>query len=150
VTPLPMTSPRDVRERLRALFEAMRLEGGLRGVVSIYLFGSHAEHRAHRESDVDVGVLLDRDVFVDARSRFEARLIFSTRFQAAVATAVDVVILQDAPPLLGRHVVTRGERLFCADPLRDRDFVRDVQLRAADLEPFLRRMQRIKLEAIAR
>ena len=30
---------------------------GLPGVVSVYLFGSHAEERAHRESDVDLGVL---------------------------------------------------------------------------------------------
>jgi predicted nucleotidyltransferase len=27
------------------------------GVVSTYLYGSHAAGRAHRESDVDVGVL---------------------------------------------------------------------------------------------
>jgi predicted nucleotidyltransferase len=26
-------------------------------VVSAYLFGSHADDRAHRESDIDVGVL---------------------------------------------------------------------------------------------
>jgi predicted nucleotidyltransferase len=49
------------------------------GVASAYLFGSHAEGRAHRESDVDL-----------------------------------------------------------------------VQLRAADLAPFLRKMRRIKLEALAR
>ena len=30
------------------------------GLVAAYLFGSHAEGRPHRESDVDLGVLLDR------------------------------------------------------------------------------------------
>jgi predicted nucleotidyltransferase len=32
------------------------------GVISAYLFGNFAAGREHRESDVDVGVLLDRDV----------------------------------------------------------------------------------------
>ena len=33
------------------------------GVVAVYLFGSHAAGRAHRESDVDIGVLLDRHMY---------------------------------------------------------------------------------------
>jgi hypothetical protein len=53
--------------------------------------------------------------------------------------AVDVVILNDAPPELGRRIVTQGQRLYCADRQRDHAFVRDVQLRAADLASFLRR-----------
>jgi hypothetical protein len=35
-------------------------------------------------------------------------------------------------------MVTGGGRVFCADPQADHAFVRAVQLRAADLEPFLR------------
>jgi predicted nucleotidyltransferase len=30
------------------------------GLVSAYLYGSHGEGRAHRESDVDVALVLDR------------------------------------------------------------------------------------------
>jgi hypothetical protein len=60
------------------------------------------------------------------------------------------VVLNDAPPSFGRHIVTRGRRVSCADPEADDAFRRDVQLRAADLEPFLRRMRRLKLEALAR
>jgi hypothetical protein len=51
---------------------------------------------------------------------------------------------------LGRHVVNSGRRVHYADPDLDHAFVRDVQLRAADFEPFLRRLRRIKLAAIAR
>jgi hypothetical protein len=64
--------------------------------------------------------------------------------------AVDVVVLNDAPPQFGRRIVTCGLRVVCADPEADHAFVRDVQLRAADLEPFLRRMRRLKLDAIVR
>jgi hypothetical protein len=59
-------------------------------------------------------------------------------------------VLNDAPPTLGRRIVTSGRRVYCADPERDHAFVRDVQLRAADLEPFLRRTREVKLAAIRR
>jgi hypothetical protein len=54
----PAAGPDDVAARLSRLFQATQSPG----MISVYLFGSHAEHRAHRESDVDVGVLLDRAV----------------------------------------------------------------------------------------
>jgi predicted nucleotidyltransferase len=136
-----------VAKELRRFFE----ETLPKGVVSAYLFGSHSEARSHRESDVDVAVLLDRSVFGTNRERFEERL----RLIGAVGSAlgrsdVDLVILNDVPPELGARIVTCGLRLFCSDPEVDHAFLRDVQLRAADLAPFLRRMRAIKLEAIKR
>jgi predicted nucleotidyltransferase len=121
------------------------------GVVSSYLFGSHAEGRAHRESDVDVGILLHHGRYPTRRDRFEARLRLSGLLGGIVpGSTVDVVILNDAPPQLARRIVTRGRRVFCADAATDHAFVRDVQLRAADIEPFLRRTRRLKLAALAR
>jgi predicted nucleotidyltransferase len=121
------------------------------GIVSVYLFGSHAEGRAHRESDVDVAVLLRYAAYPSARERFEERLQLSGVLQAALGTrAVDIVVLNDVPPHLGRRIVTTGLRLLCTDQEVDHAFVRDIQLRAADLEPFLRRMRRFKLDALGR
>ena len=121
------------------------------GIVSAYLFGSQAESRAHRESDVDVGVLVDRAVYPTERDRFELRLRLGASLEAALGgRRPDLVVLNDVPPGLARHVVTAGRRVCCADPAADHAFVRDSQLRAADLEPFLRRMRSIKLQAIAR
>jgi uncharacterized protein len=119
-------------------------------VVSVYLFGSYASGRAHRESDVDLGVLLDWNRYPAAASRFDARVRLAGELPALLRSPVDVVILNDAPPGLGRAVVTRGSRVFVRHPELDHAFVRDVQLRAADLDPWLRRIRRIKLEAIAR
>lgn len=127
------------------------LEQECSGVVSAYLFGSHAEGRAHRESDVDVGVLLRYELYPTARARFDARVTLSARMAAALRIGqVDVVVLNDAPPLLARRIATEGRRIFCADPEVDHSFVRDAQLRAADLEPFLRRTQALKLAALDR
>jgi predicted nucleotidyltransferase len=121
------------------------------GLVAAYLFGSHAEGRAHRESDVDVALLLDLAVHPGPEARFEERVRVSAWLAGELGTnAVDVVILNDAPPTLARRIVTTGVRLYCSDPEAHHAFVRDVQLRAADLEPFLRRTRRLKLTAIER
>lgn len=121
------------------------------GVVSAYLFGSHAEGRAHRESDVDIGVLLDREKYPTSRDRFDARIdLIGALGGVLERNDVDLVILNDAPPELGARIVTEGKQIVCADSEMNRAYVRDIQLRAADLRPFLERMRRIKLEAIKR
>lgn len=120
------------------------------GVISAYLFGSMADNRARLDSDVDVGVLLDRRVYRRAVDRFDARLRLITRLQAAVGREVDVVILNDAPPQLVRHIMTRGRRLMVSDIGLDHACLRTSLSRAADLEPFLRRTRRVKLAALAR
>lgn len=121
------------------------------GVASVYLFGSQADGREHRESDVDLGILLLWDHYPTARDRFEARVDLISDLGAALGrNDVDVVILNDAPPLLGRRIIYEGRRVFRGHPAADHAFIRDVQLRAADLEPWLRQMRRLQLEALAR
>lgn len=121
------------------------------GLVSAYLFGSYAAGHAHRDSDVDVGVLLGWKVYPTASARFEERVRLAAQLPGALGVReVDIVVLNDAPPHLGRRIVTRGRRVYCADSEADHAYVRDVQLRAADLEPFLRSTRRLKLAALAR
>lgn len=139
-------TPSQVAEALlAALAEEPRI-----AVASAYVFGSVAEGRAHRQSDVDVALLLVRDAAPTAADRFDARLRLSARLRDRLGCPVDVVILNDVAPGLGRHVVTRGLRVLRQDAEADHAFVRDVQLRAADLEPFLRRLRRVKLDALVR
>lgn len=128
-----------------------RFFAGSGGVASAYLFGSHAEGRAHRESDVDVGVLLDWAAFPTREQRFDARVRLTAELIAALhRNSVDLIALNDVPPTLGRKVVTDGVRVFCADPEADHAYVRDAQLRAADLDIWLRRVRRLGLGAILR
>ena len=137
----------DVAGRLTRFFQATRSPG----IISVYLFGSHAEHRAHRESDLDVGVLLDWAALPGEAARFDERVRLSAWLRTELRVEIaDVVILNDVPPGLARRIVTKGVRVFCASPEADHAFRRDVQLRAADLEPFLERMRRLKLAALAR
>ena len=121
------------------------------GLAAAYLFGSHAEGRVHRESDVDVGVLFDRGRLPGARARFGEGVRLASWLVAELRhPLVDLVVLNDAPPGLAARVVTRGVPLLLADAEQEHAFRRDVQLRAADVAPFLRRARRLKLEAMTR
>lgn len=121
------------------------------GVASVYLFGSHAEGRAHRESDVDIGILLQWERHPTRGDRFDMRIQLGSELISVLHhNEVDVVILNDAPPLLGRKIIQDGLRVFLGDPETDHAYVRDVQIRAADLEPWLRRLRKVRLEALAR
>lgn len=144
-----MTEATASRSGIVDAIRAFVLEGAPEGIASVYLFGSAGRDRRHRESDVDVGVLVDRRVFPSARDRAHLRVdLTSTLMSVLHENQVDLVILNDVSPELGRKVVTGGRRVIALDPETDHAFVRDVQLRAADLDIFLRRMRRIKLEAL--
>jgi predicted nucleotidyltransferase len=140
--------PAPDRSLLAEIPAALRHEDG---VAVAYLFGAHAEGRAHRESDVDVAVLLRHDRFPTARARFDEGVRLGARLAAELrCPVVDLVVLNDAPPGLAAQVATRGRPVLVADAELEHAFRRDAQLRAADLAPFLARARRLKLQALAR
>ncbi len=121
------------------------------GIVCAYLFGSTARGERHRESDVDLAVLLDRARYPHKRSRDELRIRLSAELIAALGTnEIDLLVLNDSPPGISCKVVLDGLPLLVSDPERAYDFSRDVQLRRADLRPFLERTSRLKREALRR
>jgi predicted nucleotidyltransferase len=140
-------TPESLAPRVAALLEAHADHG----LVAVYLFGSHAEGRAHRESDLDLGVLLRHADYPTARERFEGGLrLHALLSPAGDGRPLDLVVLNDAPPGLAAAVMTKGSCLVCRDPELDHAFRRDSQLRAADLKPFLLRAAGLKREAIGR
>ena len=121
------------------------------GVLSAYIFGSHATGRPHRESDLDVAVLLDRGVYPTARARFDARLRLTGDLgRAAGCPPIDLVVLNDVPPTLARAILNGGRRIFCRNAEADHACLRTTLLRAADLDLFLRRTRAIKLGVLRR
>jgi predicted nucleotidyltransferase len=137
---------RKLKELTRFFEERPRL-----GVSSVYLHGSHAEGRAHQESDVDLAILLDWKRYPTSGGRFDARVRFGSELISVLGTNdVDLVVLNDLPPLFGRRIVYEGKRVYLGNPEADRAYILDVQLQSADLAPWLERMSRIKLEALKR
>jgi predicted nucleotidyltransferase len=121
-----------------------------KGLVSAYLFGSMATGRTHRESDVDVAVLLDWREYPAVTQRFDLRLRLSERLRGVAGRAVDLVILNDAPPQFARYILKHGRRLLVVEPARDHAYLRVTLSRAADLEPFLRRARAVKRSGLVR
>lgn len=122
-----------------------------RGLIAAYLFGSTAHGARHLDSDVDVAVLLDRERYPTATERAELRVrLVSDLVEALRTNEVDLVVLNDVPPGLAARIVLDGVPLAVFDREQAHDFARDVQLRRADLAPFLDRARRLKREALAR
>ncbi|HEX7373346.1 MAG TPA: nucleotidyltransferase domain-containing protein [Steroidobacteraceae bacterium] len=116
--------------------------GPVAAIAAVYLFGSHARGTAHAESDIDVAILLDGAVYPTRAARFEVRLQVIAHLADRLGAPTDVIVLNDAPPLLGREVITEGVPVVVADAALDHAYRRDVQLRAADLAPFIDRHRR--------
>jgi hypothetical protein len=86
-----------------------------------YLFGSQATQCTHPSSDVDVAVLLDESLTPDERFTEQLRLLgdLSRRFST---DHVDLVMLNEAPPLLAYETLRHGVLLYCADALTRIEF----------------------------
>ncbi|MGD2115170.1 MAG: nucleotidyltransferase domain-containing protein [Acidobacteriota bacterium] len=139
--------PQYRNERLQSYF-ADRPE---LGVVAVWLFGSWAAERSRRENQLAVGALLGPWRERDPRARRRTRELLDEELSAvAEEPVVELVILNDAPPIAAHRIVTEGRLLLSTDPEAERAFLRDVQLRSADLEIFLRTFRRARTPVLAR
>jgi predicted nucleotidyltransferase len=83
-------------------------------VLLAYLFGSQATGRTHADSDIDVAVLLNASLTPD--ERFAERLTLIGALSRLLGTDnVDMVILNEASPLLAYEVLRSGVLLYCSD-----------------------------------
>jgi len=118
-----MTAPRTCKTREkppevneRTLAETSQRFAGRPEVLVAYLFGSQARGRPTPISDVDFAVLLSeavpRESYLDYRIALMQELTRIFR-----SDEVQVVILNQAPPLLAYKVIVEGKPLFCRDEL---------------------------------
>lgn len=83
-------------------------------ILEAYLFGSQARGDASARSDVDIAVYIDREREPPSIWGYAAELI--TDLMAALGhNRIDVVVLNDAPPLLYHRVLRDGQRLLSRD-----------------------------------
>ncbi len=84
------------------------------GVVLCYLFGSVARGEEHKESDVDIAVLFEKDIKKENFLRKEGELIslFSKIFSEREINLVNLAI---ASPLLCQNVVLEGQLIYAKD-----------------------------------
>jgi predicted nucleotidyltransferase len=113
------------------------------GVVLAYLFGSQAEGKAGPLSDVDIAVLLKPQM--DREEWFQVKLDLTNELMGLFhRNKVDVVVLNEAPPVLAYEVVQFGQLLYEAGPGTRIDFEVAATHRYMDTKP-LRRIQNRRL-----
>jgi len=104
------------------------------GVAAAYLFGSQARGAAGPLSDVDLAVVSDRSL--PRSRRFDLQLELIGAATAVLATnEVDLVMLDDAPPLLRHRVIRDGLVLVDRDPSRRLTFQTRSVLEYLDTKP---------------
>lgn len=82
-------------------------------VLEAYLFGSHALGRAEPHSDIDVAVYIDAGA--PASPYGYAADLTAHLIQALGTNAIDLVVLNQAPPLLYHRVLRDGRRILSRD-----------------------------------
>jgi hypothetical protein len=137
-------APQVTEERLQRAIEVCATAGA----ELVYLFGSQVSGKVWGESDVDLAVLLGAQVARDRYGAIRVELI-GELMSVFESNKVDVVILNEAPPLLTYEGVIQGGRLlFEKDKLtRVRFQVRAFQ-EYADTVPLREVQNRYLKEAI--
>ena len=80
-------------------------------ILEAYLFGSRVRGAGHAHSDIDIAVFIDEGSAEPGLFGYQSELT-ATLMSALGTNAIDVVILNDAPPLLYHRVLRDGERLL--------------------------------------
>jgi predicted nucleotidyltransferase len=108
-------------------------------IMAVYLFGSRATGDARPDSDVDLAVLFAEPVGLGDL------VVLENRFEERLGAQVDLIDVGTCDPFLALAAI-RGERLYCADPVRCDEFDLYVLRRAGDLEPFERERRAMLLK----
>ncbi len=112
-----------------------------RKVIFAYLFGSQARGDVGRLSDLDIAVCFAETVGPD--ERFELRLeVLGELTDLFKTDDVDLIVFNDAPPLLTHRVLKEGLLLFSADDRIRVEFETRAELRYLDWKPYLEKYVR--------
>jgi hypothetical protein len=128
----------EIRTKLQAFF-ATRPEVRL-----AYLFGSAARGRMNKQSDVDIAVLLDEELYktLDKKEPYGYKAALIVELMGVLHTnEIDLVVLGEAPPLLAHEVICTGIVVFCRDERERIAFEVQTKKRYLDTKP-LREIKR--------
>lgn len=105
-------------------------------VIFAYLFGSQAKGKIGKLSDIDIAVFLDEKI---PRERyFDIKLKLIGEFMDLFKTnTIDVVLLNEAPPLLFHRILKEGKLIFSSDEKKRLDQEVKAIMRYLDWRPFL-------------
>jgi len=109
---------------------------GQKGIIAVYLFGSHAKKKSHAKSDIDLAILFDKNTVSKALDR--SLKITCDLMKLLNRDKVDIVTLNTANPILKNQVYKYGFLLFCKDPIEVIRFKARTFLEYLDIQPVRR------------
>lgn len=136
--------PPNVLDRLPDLLEAVK---GDPDIIALLAFGSLATGKLSPLSDLDFAVLLSFDL--DSLERFNKHLELIGVFIDTFHTEeIDLIILNEAPPRYGNHILAHGKILFCRDRGVLADFIESTRKLYLDFRPYREEFDREFLRGI--
>lgn len=130
-------------------------------LAAAWLYGSWTDGRRGRWAGRRVlGLVLDPAVHPTRESRLGACRTLAADLRETPSgrrrgtgvpdgAGLELVVLNDLAPLVARRIVNEGRPLLSPRPEVERAFLRDVQLRAADMVAFLKQSRRMPRSAVA-
>lgn len=90
-------------------------------VVLAFLFGSTVKGKATKLSDLDIGVVLAKNITV--RQYHQIRITLLDQIGRVIKNRpIDLAILNEASPLLVQMVITRGRIIYCQSEFEKIEF----------------------------
>ena len=119
---------RETKEQLVRIFKKQR-------VLFAYLFGSQAKGTAGSLSDIDIAVYFDEEA---AAEHFDLKLRVLGEITDLYKTdKVDLVVLNDAPPLLAHRILQGGLLIFSDNEKMRLEYEVRAVLKYLDWKPYL-------------
>lgn len=91
--------------RLDKLINTVR---GDADILAVFLFGSLARGRSHKNSDVDICLVMKEGFFLPIE-------LSQKKFKYLKSFDVDVQIFQQLPLYIRKRIIQDGKKLFCSD-----------------------------------
>jgi len=81
-----------------------------------YLFGSLAKGKNNKLSDIDIAVFVDKKLIYEKKHSYGYKASLITDLMSELNTdKIDLVILNEATPLLAHRVIRDGILIYCKD-----------------------------------
>ncbi len=99
-------------------------------IKAVYLFGSFAENKTNRFSDIDIGILLEEGFSKSIKIDVLARLT------EIGLDSIDLVIMNEAPLLLRHEIVKHNYLLYCKEGFDKNTYFSITVLKYLDFRPY--------------
>lgn len=117
-----------------------------------YIFGSLAEGVPGPESDLDLGIYLDKSSISDPDPLYETKLSLEIEKAINENFEVDILILNRASLVLKYQVTNKGELIYYKDEAEARDYEALIRKKYFDFYPMRKEYneQRLKRYGVSR